>query len=113
MIKPKCIIYDDGVISIGLHVENTETDENDLFHIAIKWLTPEPYQQKDGTIVETTNIMGGETSWFVLPYSIGTAVGKKLAEQKIAGLPGFHESGFNRMVKWLVEMEYIDDSMCY
>ncbi len=113
MIKPKYIIYDDGVISVGLHAENTDADERDLIQVAIKWLTPQPYKQKDGTIVETTNLMGGETSWFLLPHTLGAAVGKKLTEQKTAGLSGFQDDGFNRMVKWLVEMEHLDDAMCY
>lgn len=113
MIEPKYIIYNDGVISVGLHVENTDADEKDLLQLAVKWLKPQPYKKKDGTIVKTTNLMGGETSWFLLPHTFGAVVGKKLVEQKIAGLCGFQREGFNRMVKWLVEMEHLDDVMCY
>ncbi|MCP4347873.1 MAG: hypothetical protein GY795_20410 [Desulfobacterales bacterium] len=113
MLKPKYIVYDDEVISVGLNIENTDADERDLIQLTIRWLKPKSYKKKDGTIAEITNIMGGETSWFILPHSFGVAVGKKLVEQKTAGLSGFQEDGFNRMVKWLVEMEHLDDSMCY
>ncbi len=113
MIKPKYIIYDDEVISVGLHVKNADADEKDLLQLAVKWLTPQPYKQKDGATVELTNMMGGETSWFILPHTFGAVVGKKLVEQKTAGLTGFQEIGFKRMVKWLIEMEHLDDAMCY
>ncbi len=113
MTEPKYIIYDDEVISVGLHAENTEADEMDLIQLAIRWLKPESYKKKDGAVVEMTNLMGGETSWFLFPHSFGVAVGKKLIEQKTAGLAGFQENGFNRMVKWLVAMEHLDDAMCY
>jgi hypothetical protein len=49
-------------------------------------------------------------------YSFGVAVGRTLIEQKVAdcGLEGyFDEPGFKRMVRWLVEMEELTDSMCY
>jgi len=57
--------------------------------------------------------MGGETEWFILPHSFGAAVGKHLIAQNVAGLYGFHEEGFLKMVSWLVEMEEIQDSMNY
>jgi hypothetical protein len=60
-----------------------------------------------------TNAMGGETDWFILPFTFGAAVGKKLFEQYNAGLDGFDIEGINLLRKWLIEMEIIDDSMCY
>ena len=113
MLEPKYIVYEDGVISVGLHAEDIDADQHDLLELAMKWLTPQPCVRKDGTITETTNLMGGETSWFLLPHTFGAAVAQKLIEQKIAGLAGFREDGFCRMVRWLVKMEHIDDAMCY
>ncbi len=36
--------------------------DKDLLQLAMKWLKPQLYKKKDGTTVETTNPMGGETS---------------------------------------------------
>lgn len=113
MIEPTYIIYEDDVISVGLWAESAEGDERDLLQLAIRWLPPQPWRKKDGTTIEITNVMGGETEWFLLPHTLGAAVGCKLVEQKTAGLPGFQETGFDRMVKWLVEMEHLEDAMCY
>jgi hypothetical protein len=79
----------------------------------MRWLLPKPHKGKDGQVVQTTNIMGGETDWFLLPHSFGAAVGRTLIEQKVGGLEFFHEDGFKRMVSWLVEMEELEDGMCY
>ena len=57
--------------------------------------------------------MGGETDWFILPYSFSVAIGKYLIEQKTAGLQGFYDDGFTKMVNWMIEMEEIPDAMCY
>ena len=113
MLEPKYLVYEDGVISVALQVADSDDDQNDLLHVAMKWLDPNPLRHKDGTTLETTNLMGGETAWFLLPHTFGAAIGMKLVEQKTAGLPGFNEVGFSRLVRWLIEMEYLDDSMCY
>jgi hypothetical protein len=57
--------------------------------------------------------MGGETDWFILPYTFGATVGKKLFEQFNAGLEGFDATEVEVLKKWLLEMEIIDDAMCY
>jgi hypothetical protein len=57
--------------------------------------------------------MDGETDWFILPFTFGAAIGKKLFEQKNAGLEGFNEKGYKELQEWLIEMEEIDDAMCY
>lgn len=106
-------VYSDGVIAVALVAEDLEGAEKNLLHLAIRWLPPLPYRDKAGKPVPTTNVMGGETDWFWLPYTFGTAVGKKLVEQKVAGLDGFQVDGFARMVAWLVDMEELDDAMCY
>jgi len=58
--------------------------------------------------------MGEATDWFVLPFSFAAPIGRKLVEQKAAGLPGFDEDGFASMVRWLVDLVgEVDDAMCY
>jgi hypothetical protein len=106
-------VYADGVIAVSLVAEDLERAQKNLVHLAIRWLPPLPYRDKAGNLVPTTNVMGGETDWFRLPHSFGVAVGKKLVEQRAAGLQGFQDDGFARMVAWLVEMEELDDAMCY
>jgi hypothetical protein len=113
VMEPKYIVYEDEVIAVGLRAENGEADERDLLELALKWLPPQPCRKKDGTIVQTTNMMGGETDWFLLPHTLGAAIGMKLVELRAGGLSGFKDDGFNRMLKWLVEMEHLQDAMCY
>jgi len=91
-------------------------NQEDLLNLAIRWLPPQPSKGRDGKIVGTTNIMGGETNWFILPHSFGVAVGRRLIEQKVAdcGLAEyFDENSFKRMVSWLIEMNELCDAMCY
>ena len=106
----KTIIYNDNVIEVCI-IPNSENEE--LKSLAIRYLKPKNYQGKDGKEIQVTNAMGGETDWFILPFSFGVAIGKKLFEQKGAGLIGFNENGFDELKKWLIEMEEIDDAMCY
>lgn len=113
MTEPAYIVYEDGIIAIGLHAEDADADARHVLQLAVKWLPPQPARTTDGTLVDMTNIMGGETGWFLLPHTLGAAVGKTLTEQKIAGLEGFQEAGFDRMVKWLVHTEHLADAMCY
>lgn len=115
-LTPMYIVYDDGHISVGLFAEDSEVDRKHSLHLGVRWLCPQPYRGKDGQLVITTNIMGGETGWFLLPCSFGYAIGRTLIEQKVAdqGLAkNFNEQGFKRMVSWLVEMEELTDAMCY
>ena len=87
--------------------------EKNLWYLAIRWLAPQAYHDKFGNTVKTSNIMGGETGSFLLPHTFGAAVGRKLVEQNVSGLPGFHTEGFAKMVAWLVDMEELTDAMCY
>jgi len=112
-MKVKYPVYDDGVISVSLFAEDQESAEKDLFYLAIRWLPPQSYKDQKGKEKSVTNVMGGETDWFILPHSFGTAVGKSLIAQKVAGLDGFNKEGFTKLVSWLVEMEEIHDSMNY
>ena len=115
-MNPLYTVYDDGEISVALFAEDAEADQMHLLHLGVRWLRPKAYKRKDGQPVETTNIMGGETQWFLLPHSFGVAVGRTLIEQKVAdcGLGRyFNEKAFSRMVSWLVEMEELTDAMCY
>jgi len=81
--------------------------------LAIRYLRPKEYRDKAGHLHPTTNVMGGETDWFLLPYTFGAAVGRILAEQKLAGLPGFRQNGFEKMITWLVDTGELTDAMCY
>jgi hypothetical protein len=115
-MNPKYIVYDDGVISVGLFADDAEADQKHLLHLGMRWLHPESHQGKDGQLVETTNIMGGETQWFLLPHSFGVTIGRQLIEQKVADralADYFNEEAFKRMVAWLVEMEELSDALCY
>lgn len=106
-------IYEDGEIAAELWATDATSAERNLWHLAIRYLSPPDYLRKDGGTVKVSNVMGGETDWFVLPHSFGVAIAKSLIEQKVAGLSGFSEYGFARMVEWLIEMSEISDAMCY
>ena len=62
-------VYTDGVIAVSLSSENDEAAKKFLFHLSIRWLSPKPYKDKNDIEVHVTNIMGGETDWFILPGS--------------------------------------------
>ncbi|MBE0537817.1 MAG: hypothetical protein IH624_19325 [Phycisphaerae bacterium] len=114
MAEPNYLVYDDEVIAVGLFADDAEADKRDLLHLAIRWLRPPLVTGSEGQVLGTTsNCMGGETEWFLMPHSLGAAVGRTLLEQKASGLDGFDERGFKRMVAWLVEMEEVNDAMCY
>ncbi len=112
-MKIEHLIYEDGTISVSLFAKDETAAERHLFNIQIKYLQPQSHRNKEGELVKVTNIMGGETDWFILPYSFSISIGKTLIEQKTSGLSGFREDGFERMINWLVELEEIQDSMCY
>src|SRR5579862_5439277 len=103
------LIYDDHVTAVGL-VRSPERPRAECF--AIRYLEPRPYT-KDGQLVEMTNLMGGETDWFIIPRTMGAAIGRTLIEQKVAGLTGFQEEGFAALVQWLIKDEELRDAMCY
>lgn len=101
-------VYDDGIVAVAM-VEPADTVVPSR---ALRWLPPEPYR-KDGKIIETTNLMGGETDWFVLPHTLAVGVAKQLIELKVTEMPCFDDEGFALMVKWLVDLEELNDAMCY
>jgi len=104
-------LYNDSVIEVTIFID----DENESFmSIAMKYLKPpENLKGKDGKDVFITNSMGGETDWFIMPYTFGAAIGKKLFEQYNAGLDGFDQNGIEVLKSWLIDMEIIDNAMCY
>jgi len=104
------VLYSDSVIEVRIL-----TDENNksIKHIALRYLAPCGYKDKNGADVMETNVMGGETNWFILPHTFGATVGKKLFEQYNAGLDGFDKNEVETLRDWLVDMEIIDDAMCY
>lgn len=115
-MDPTYIVYRDGIIAVGLFAENASEDKRNILHVGLRWLPPETYRRQDGQAQQTTNVMGGETQWFLLPHSFGAAVGRKLIEQRVVdrGLAQFFtEPGFERMVSWLVEGDELSDGMCY
>jgi hypothetical protein len=101
-------VYNDGVISVGL----VSSDEADV-RVALRWLKPQPYTNKEGQEVEMTNVMGGETEWFILPRMFGAAIGRLLVEQRATGLHGFDDEGLAALVRLLVEDEELHDCMTY
>lgn len=103
-------LYTDSVIDVSIIIDN---ENESLKSIAIKYLKPQVYKGKDGNDVLFTNAMGGETDWFILPFTFGAVIGKKLLEQYSAGLDSFDEKGIELLKQWLIDMEVIDDSMCY
>jgi hypothetical protein len=103
-------LYSDSVIEVSLIMG---TRKEGVEAIALKYLKPGDYKDKNSNTVMITNAMGGETDRFILPFTFGAAIGKKLFEQHNAGLDGFDIEGINLLRKWLIEMEIIDDSMCY
>jgi hypothetical protein len=107
------LIYEDGVIAVMLLAENEVAAQKSLFTLAMRYLPPGSYRDKSDSLVKMTNCMGGETDWFILPYSFSVAIGRYLIEQKTAGLLGFSDDGFTKMVNWMIEMEEIPDAMCY
>lgn len=106
-------IYEDTVIAVKLFAEDETFAERQLFYLALRYLPPQDNYRKDGSISKTINIMGGETDWFIVPHTFGVAIAKTLIEQKVTGLTAFSEDGFSRMISWLIEMEEINDAMCY
>ncbi len=106
----KTNLYNDDVIQACIF---TDKENDSLKYIGIKYLTPKNHKDKTGQLSPATNIMGGETDWFILPHSFGTVVGKKLFEQYSAGLSGFDKNGIDKLKDWLIEFEIIDDAMCY
>jgi hypothetical protein len=109
------MVYKDSVIAVALFAEDSNADKRDLLHLGVRWLKP-LMKNRTGKTVLGTNVMGGETGWFLLPHSFGASVGRTLIDQKVSdcGLAdSFNSKGFKRLVKWLVEMEELDDAMCY
>jgi hypothetical protein len=116
MMKPQYTVYNDSEIAVGLFAKDQDADDRHLLHLGMRWLNPPSAVGKNGEELESTNIMGGETDWFLLPHSFGISVGKKLVEQKAAdcGLAEyFDEAGLKRMVVWLLELEEISGAMEY
>ena len=113
--RPTYLVYEDGVIAVALFAEDASADRKDVLHLGVRWLKPF-MKNRTGELVLGTNVMGGETEWFLLPHSFGASVGRTLINQKVSncGLADyFNPRGFKRLTKWLVEMEEIDSSMCY
>jgi hypothetical protein len=101
-------VYEDGVIAVAL----VSLPEREL-GLAIRWLDPGQVVDRDGHVRTLTNVVGGETAWFCVPHTFAAAIGRKLVEQKAAGLPGFDEDGFAALVAWLKQGGELDDTMCY
>lgn len=103
-------LYRDSVIEVAI-LSNDKTES--IKSIALRYLKPQNHTDKLGNEVTVTNAMGGETDWFILPHTFGATVGKKLFEQYNAGLKGFNDAEVEILKKWLIEMEIIEDAMCY
>ena len=106
----KLQIYSDSVIEIALF---TDTESVDIKRIGIRYIKPQNYFDKQDKEVTVTNIMGGETDWFILPEIFSQVIGKKLFEQYNAGLKGFDTQTIEKLRNWLIDFEIIDDAMTY
>ena len=104
------ILYKDSVIEVKI-IE--EEGNKSLKRIALKYVKPVNYSDKDGNEIVVTNAMEGETDWFILPFTFGAIIGRTLFEQYNVGLFGFDKTEIEILKEWLIEMEIIRDSMCY
>lgn len=111
-MKVNHLIYDDGHIAVAMIAADESKAANQLYHIGVRWLAPRDIM-KNGRAVKTTNVMGGETDWFLLPHTLGVGVAKALIERKAAEPKDFDSANFSRMMTWLVELEEVFDGMCY
>jgi hypothetical protein len=111
-MKVTHLVYDDGHISVAMIAPDEKSGEYQLYHMAVRWLAPKNVR-KNGLEVPTTNAMGGETDWFLLPHTLGVGVAKALIEREAADKENFDGAGFSRMVTWLVDRKEIFDGMCY
>ena len=87
MMKDK-ILYKDSVIEVKILVEK---GNKSLKNIALRYVKPVNYCDRNGNEIIVTNAMEGETDWFILPYTFGVAVGRTLFEQYNTGL--MYQSG--------------------
>ncbi len=104
-------LYNDEVISIGLNIESVRHGVS-IIRVAMKYCDPGLYN-RDGAKIELTNVMNGETDWFILPYSYGVAIAKTLYEQYCSGLTGFDKTGIEILKEWLIEEELISIAVSY
>lgn len=104
-------IYEDDVIKVVFYID--VINEKEYKNIAMKYLNPKNYIGKDGNNISITNIMNGETEYFILPHTFGIIIGKKLFEQYSLGLKGFNNIGIKNLINWLLDYKIIEDSMCY
>jgi len=56
---------------------------------------------------------GGQTDWFLIPFTFASAIGRSLAQLRATGHAGIDAEGFRMMADWLIENEGLDDAMCY
>lgn len=94
------IIYDDGVFALGL-VRSPHVDDPPL-RLALRWLEPQPYIGRHGALIETTNLMGGATDWFILPVSFAYPIGRELIQMHAVSNAYFDPEGLSALVDWLV-----------
>ena len=111
-MKVQHLIYDDGVIAVALIAGDESAAARQLFHLGVRWLAPKSYR-KAGIEVAVTNIMGGETDWFLLPHTLGVGVAKALIQRKAAEPENFDGLAFSRMMTWLVAKKEVFDGMAY
>jgi hypothetical protein len=104
------LVYDDNVVAVALV---TAHEDSDMLSLALRWLEPGEVRKPDGSGYQLTNHMGGETDWLIIPFTFGASIGRTLVMQKAAGRLGFHDAGFAAMVEWLVDLDELEDAMCY
>jgi hypothetical protein len=106
------IVYDDTVVAVCLL--RLPRDSAKTLHMAIRWTPPGSVRHSDGSEKPLTNLMGGETDWFIIPFTYAAAIGRTMVQQKAAGMDeDFQDPGFQALVDWLVQAEELPDAMCY
>src|SRR5688572_1027283 len=59
------LVYEDGNIAVAL----LSLEDGQSARLAVRWLEPPQYKGKDGRVHDTTNVMGGATDWFIVPFT--------------------------------------------
>jgi hypothetical protein len=112
------LVWDDGAagIAIGLfrlEEQNLAGEKYATIALGLRWAPSGGYSGKDGQKVIIESAMGGETEWFILPFTFGAAMGRTLINLQAAGLANFGETGYRKMVDWLIDCGEVSNALSY
>ena len=83
-------------IAIALFTRNNGTETS----MGYRWCTTKTY-------------FGKESEWILLPHEFSVDAAKRLAIKRAAGMKGIKESGFQKMISWMIRQEDIIDGIGY